>query len=301
MQQFDLALAPTLEMLLRERSVTRAARALGRSQPAISRELATLRRQLGDLLLVRTSAGLNLTPRAETLLAELPLALAQLNSVMRGAAFDPLIATGIYRVSMNDYEAALFLPYVLRELIEKAPRLRIAVVQRHRPAVEAALNSADISLAIGRFVRPGPLLHHQSLIADEFVLIVARDRHDPTRLQDLDYVLALPFVLIAPGNAGDMRGLMDTRLDDLGKSRFVQISVPHFAMLPSLIATTDAVAFVPKRLLPIVDSQSVDIYDLPLPTDQFEIGMLWHQRSHQDPASRWIRMLFAEAAAQATR
>jgi DNA-binding transcriptional LysR family regulator len=295
--KFDLALAPTLETLMRERSVTRTARVLGRSQPAISRELAALRRQLGDPLFVRTSSGLMLTPRAEALAAELPQALEQLHSVMRGTTFDPAVATGTFTISMSDYEAALLLPHLLRELSERAPRVRIAIIYRNRPLIEAALNGGDVGLAIGRFDGAGPLLHHQLLFDDELVLIAGRGRHDPERLSSLDYVLGLPFARISPSNAGDVRGDVDTRLDELGKGRFVQLSVPHFAVLPTLIANTQCVAFVPARLVSAMgNTQLIDIYDLPLAVDRFEISMLWHQRTHRDAASVWIRRLFAEAA-----
>jgi DNA-binding transcriptional LysR family regulator len=298
--QFDLALAPTLKTLLRERSVTRTARLLGRSQPAISRELAALRKQLNDPLFIRTSSGLMLTPRAEALAAELPHALELLQGIMRGAVFDPASATGTFRVSMSDYESAVLLPHVLQVLAEQAPRLRIAIIYRNLPVVEAALNSGDIGLAIGRFDRPGSLLHRQMLFDDEFVMIAGRGREDSQQFSNLDYVLGLPFVRISPSNAGDTRGDIDKCLDDLGKSRFVQLSVPHFVVLPALIASTQCVAFIPKRLVSAMrNTHSIATYDLPLAVDRFEIGMLWHQRTHRDAAFIWIRQLFAEAASSA--
>lgn len=296
MPDFDLSLAPALEVLLRERSVTRAARLLGRSQPAISRELAALRIQLGDPLLVRTSSGLTLTPCGERLLAELPHALAQVRRVLEGSAFDPFVAKGTYRVSMSDYEAAVLLPRVLAVLDERAPRLRIAVVQRHRPAVEAALNSGDVSLAVGRFIRPMPTLHHRPLFSDEFVLIADRDHHDADCLQDQDYLLGLPFVLISPGNSGDLRGLVDDQLDTTKRSRFVRLSTPHFATLPGLIAGKRTVAFAPAKLLAALTlPKSVVWYTSPLPVDRFEVSLLWHERTQGDPASIWMRQLFSIA------
>jgi DNA-binding transcriptional LysR family regulator len=300
--QFDLALTRTLETLLRERSVTRAARLLGRSQPAISRELVALRKQLDDPLFIRTNSGLMLTPRAEALAAELPHALEQLHSVMRGAVFDPALATGTFRISMSDYEAAVLLPNILRVLADHAPRMRVAIIYRNRPVVEAALNSGDVGLAIGRFDRPGPLLYRKTLFDDEFVMIAGSGREDSKRFGNLDYVLGLPFVRISPSNAGDVRGDVDKRLDELGKSRFVQLSVPHFAVLPSLITSTRYVAFVPKRLVSAMrNTHSIETYNLPLAVDHFEIGMLWHQRTHRDPAFIWLRQLFVEAALAAAK
>ena len=203
---FDLALAPALEMLLRERSVTLAARALGRSQPAISRELAALRVQLGDPPLIRTSGGLTLTPRGEQLLVDCPHALAQVRRAVAGPLFEPFLANDAYGVSMSDYEAAILLPRVLSLLEQRAPRMQIAIVQRHRPAVEAALNSGDVALAVGRFVRPGPLLHYVSLFSDEFALIADRAHHELARSGDVDHLLKLSFVLVAPGTTVSFAG-----------------------------------------------------------------------------------------------
>lgn len=298
MPDFDLALAPTLEMLLRERSVTRAARALGRSQPAISRELAVLRAQLGDPLLIRTSGGLSLTPRGEQLLVDLPHALAQVRRAVAGPVFDPSVASGAYRVSMSDYEAAILLPRVLVLLEEQAPRIQIAIVQRHRPAIEGALNGGDVALAVGRFVRPGPLLHYRALFSDEFVLVADSMHHDLNRLNDLDYLLNLFFVLVTPGNSGEFRGLVDDQLEAMGRGRAVRLSTPHFTTLPALITGQQVVAFAPGKLFTALAlPKSIGLCPSPLPATTFEVGLLWHQRTHRDPASMWLRQIFIEAAA----
>jgi DNA-binding transcriptional LysR family regulator len=296
---FDLALAPALEMLLRERSVTRAARALGRSQPAISRELAALRVQLGDPLLIRTTGGLSLTPRGEQLLIDLPHALAHVRRAVAGPVFDPSVATAAFRISMSDYEAAILLPRVLARLEEQAPRMQIAVVQRNRTVVEAALNGGEVALAVGRFVRPGSLLHYRSLFDDDFVLIADRDHHDISQLGDLDYLLSLPFVLIAPGNIGEFRGLIDDQLDRLQRGRFVRLSLSQFTVLPGLIAAQRTVAFAPARLVTALTlPASIALCPSPLRTSPFQVGLLWHQRTHRDAAATWLRQIFIEAADQ---
>lgn len=292
----DLALLPTLDALLRERSVTRAARALGRSQPAISRELASLREQFGDLLLVRTKAGMTLTPRAQALQADLARVLGDARSLLTPTRFDPAEATCEFRVSMNDYEAAVLLPEVCARLRREAPRTRMAVVQRRRKEAEDAVACDDIHLAIGRFVAPGPLLHQADLFEDEFLVFGCKDRAIQRDPRDLDSLLSSEFVIVSPGNTGDFEGLFDDALRALGRERIVVFSVANFLLLPALLASGDVLALAPRSLGSTLEAFGLSGVAPPLPMPRFGVSMLWHQRRRSDPASMWLRALFVDAA-----
>ena len=120
----------------------------------------------------------------------------------------------------------------------------------------------------------------------------------PDRVSNPTYLLDLPFVLIAPGNGGDLRGLMDDHLNDAGQSRFVRLSTPHFTTLPGLIAGQRAVAFAPRKVLTALTlPDTIAVISSPVSNETFEIGLMWHQRTHRDPASHWLRELFIEASA----
>jgi DNA-binding transcriptional LysR family regulator len=293
---FDLALLPTLDALLRERSVTRAARVLGRSQPAISRELAALRVQFGDLLLVRTKAGMALTPRAQELHVQVGRVLGDARTLLAPARFEPAQAACDFRVSMNDYEAAVLLPIVSRQLLCEAPHVRLAVVQRRRKEAEDALASDEVQLAIGRFVGVNPLLHHTDLFEDEFYVFGSRQNSALRELKTLDGLLANKFVIVSPGNEGDFHGLFDGTLNDLGRRRRVAFSAPNFLLLPPLLSSGDLVALAPRALGPTLMTHGITGVRPPVLTPRFTVSMIWHQRRHRDAASAWLRSLFINAA-----
>lgn len=298
MQSFEFALLPCLEAIISEVSVTGAARRLGRSQPAISRELARLRFQLGDPIIVRTSAGMQLTPRAEAMAVEMREAMASLRSLVnRDASFDPGSDRATFRISLGDYEAALLLPRVLAELARSAPHVRLSIVHRRRPDVEHALNSGEVDLAVGRLVRPGNLLFRTPLFTDEFSVGASLQHPSLERLHEMSVLLQQRFVLIAPGGTGEMKGLFDDALSSLGARRGVVLSIPHFLLLPQILKGGDLVTIAPTHLLNLLaDCNALSVIPSPVAQAGFEIDMLWHQRTDRNPGSKWLRQRFVDAA-----
>ena len=117
----DLNLLVTLDALLREKSVTRAARDVGLSQPAMSHALARLRELLGDALLVRAGRRMETTPRAEALRQPLASALAHVREVFEGGPrFDPTTSQRQFRISGGDLAELVLLPPLAARLSERA-------------------------------------------------------------------------------------------------------------------------------------------------------------------------------------
>jgi len=102
----------------------------------------------------------------------------------------------------------------------------------------------------------------------------------------------LEHVVVSP-NGGGFSGITDHTLEQVGLSRRVVLSVPHFLFVKSVIAKTDLVAMLPERL--VRDSPEVQIAEPPVEIPGYELAMLWDERSHRDPAHQWLRELIAQS------
>lgn len=122
MRQANLNLLPTLKALLATCSVSRTAELLHLSQPSISKQLAQLRQEFADELLVREGQRWLLTPRAEALRQELDEALEQLQSLYAPPQFNPTDCERVFRFASSDYVAQFILPAITAALAREAPR-----------------------------------------------------------------------------------------------------------------------------------------------------------------------------------
>lgn len=294
----DLNLIPILRALVAQRSVTRAAAVLAMSQPQLSRALARLRRQLGDALLVRAPGGMEPTDTALRWVQAFEPALETAADLMAAPrAFTPAASQHRFKLSMNDYEAAVLLPALVQQVLEQAPGVRLAVVPQRPTEVADALEQGRIDLAVGRFTKPAGALRFKPLFDETLVPVVRADHPLAGRRVSVARFLAHPHLLIAPGGQGDFRGLLDEQLDALGLSRQVVLSTSQFLVAPWVIAHSQAVLLLPRRLLPLVSPWGLRSVHVPLDLPRFQVAMLWRERNQREPAHRWLRAAVAAAAA----
>lgn len=288
----DLNLLTTLDALLATQSVTRAARQLGRTQPAISHALRRLRELLGDELLVRTPGGMRPTPRAHELRPAVRAALEAAEAVLQEApAFDPARAERAFAVAMADQASFLLLPPLAARLAREAPGVRIDV----RPGPQFTLVD-EIDLAIGVFRDRPAGAREEPLFREEFTCVIRRGSAAARGRFDLKRYLALPHLLVAP------RGLPGSPLDErfarAGQRRRVVLTVPHFLVAPHVIATTDLVWTAPAGLARAFGHLPLAVREPPFRTEGFTVSMRWHVRLDRDPGLAWLRgMLRAVAPA----
>ena len=285
----DANLLPVLAALLHERSVSRAAERLGRTQPAISHALARLRTQLGDPLLVRVGSGMTLTPRAEALREPLQRMLAELAALVRPPApFDPATATRRFTLISTDYISALVLPRVLPGLHRAAPGVDLVI----RPATRAVFaelgeGGADLGFVVRVQAESG--IRVRKLYVDRFVCVV-REGH-PALRKGLDGAafLKYPHGLVAP--LGTSGSFVDDALAEQGLGpRRVAVVVPHFALAPAVVAETDLILTLPERIAgQLAVGHRLRVVPLPLRIAAFDVQVAWHDRVHHDPAVAWLR------------
>jgi DNA-binding transcriptional LysR family regulator len=285
----DLNLLTSLDALLATQSVTRAARELGRTQPAVSHALRRLRELLGDELLVRTPGGMQATPRAQELRPAVRAAIEAAEAVLQEApVFEPARAERSFRLAMADQTSFVLLPPLVARLSREAPGVRID----QRPATQAAAD--DVDLTVGVFRDQPATMRDEPLFREEFACVIRRGSAAAKGRFDLKRYLALPHLLVAP------RGLPGSPLDDAlaraGQRRRVVLTVPHFLVAPHVIATTDLVWTAPAGVARAFGDLPLAVREPPFRVDGFTVAMRWHVRLDRDPGLRWLRGVLREVA-----
>lgn len=299
----DLNLLRALDALIAERHVTRAAARLGVSQSAASHALARLREQLGDPLLVRGRRGAMLpTPRALALAAVVQRALADVAAAWRPpAAFDPATARRTFHVGASDYAELVLLPALVARLAEHAPGVDLFVHDVPRD-LAGALAAGDLDAVLAP-ARPEELTadcFQRTLFDEHFVCAMRRGHPAAARRLTLDRFCALHHVLIAP--RGTPGGFVDDALAARGRSRRVALAVPHFLIVPHVLATTDLIATVASRVAAaFAGPHALVTVRPPVEVSGFAIHLLWHQRTQADDAQRWLREQIAATATARSR
>ena len=291
----DLNLLTSLDVLLDEKNVTRAARRLGRSQPAVSHHLRRLRELLGDPLLVRTPRGMQTTPRAAELRPAVRATLEAAEAVLQAAPrFDPARAERGFVLAMVDQAAFQLLPPLVTRIAEAAPRITLQL--RPPPAdLTAALSDGELELAIGVFGDAPSGIRTEPLWRESFACAVRRGGPAARGALDLERYLARPHLLVAP------RGRPGSIVDDLlardRLRRRIAVVVPHFLVAPAIVATSDLVWTAPAGLAhALAASYPLAVRPPPLPLPGFTIAMRWHLRLDRDPGLAWLRAMLREVA-----
>ena len=287
LRRLDLNLLVTLDALLIEHNVTRAAERLHLSQPSVSVQLARLREFFGDPLLLPSPRGMRPTARADALREPLRLALAELAQALAPASpFDPALSNRTWHVAAFDYsEVTVVLPALAR-LRVAAPATRLAVVQVLPSLVARKAEQADIDLAFLTGAEAPPDLRRRTLFSDRYVLVGRAGHPRLKRRPTLAQFCQLEHAIVSP-EGGGFHGVTDTVLNQLGMTRRVALSVPHFLFLSAALANTDLVAMLPARL--IRGDAALRVVEPPVELPGFEMLMLWHERVHRDPAHQWLR------------
>jgi len=287
LRNLDLNLLVTLDVLLAERNVTRAARRLNYSQPSVSVHLAKLRDIFGDPLLLPGPRGMQATARAEELLQPLRDALESLERAVTPALpFNPAESEHTWRVAASDSSGSTILLPAMTTIRAAAPGTRLAVLDLVPSTIAKQAERGELDLAFHTAEGSPPGLRRRTLFAERYVL-AGRVGHPHLRPQlTLAEFCALEHVMVSPDRGG-FYGVTDDALAKAGLTRHVVLSVPHFLFMMSVLASTDLVAMVPSRL--VRNTQTLQLIEPPVDVPGYEMVMLWHERSHRDPAHQWLR------------
>lgn len=294
---FDLNLIAAFQALMAERNVTRAARRIGLTQPAMSAALARLRRATGDELFVRSPKGLAPTQRALDLARPFGQILETVDIALdHRPGFDPVSASTRVTLALSEHPAHRLLPGLGRRLAAAAPGIDLQVLgfQGREDAIRL-LDEAVADLAVG--VPPGPEARILSapLFTEASVCIARKGGPAEAALADLPSFLDARHLLVSP--EGDGFGVVDQALQAQGLRRRVGLMLPQMYAAPAIIAETDLVATLMAGVVAGV-RPDLAVSPPPLALPAIPFHLLWHRRTDDHPAQRWLRQQVIEVAAE---
>ncbi|WP_429156444.1 LysR family transcriptional regulator [Aeromonas veronii] len=289
MLRANLNLLPTLKVLLETRNISRAAELLHLSQPSISKQLAQLRNEFDDELLVREGQRWLLTPRAEALAAQLADSLGALERLYEAPGFDPSRCERVFRLASSDYVAQHILPDICAALAKEAPLAALEYsLWDKRQLPQLWQSELDLVSTITEQVPEQIRGLHQG----EDRLAVLMGCHHPLagKTLNLDDYLAWPHLQVSGG--GDKDSPVEQVLAPQGLSRRWFARVPFFQAAVEVLLRTDCLMTTPAHIAwQLSCGHELTFVDLPFATRDQQYHLLWHQRHHQDPAHRWFREL----------
>jgi DNA-binding transcriptional LysR family regulator len=286
----DLNLLFTLDVLLAEGSVARAAKRLRLSPSAMSRALARLRETTGDPLLVRAGRGLVPSPRALELREQVRQLVQDGEAVLRPVdRLDLKKLSHTFTLRTSDGFVETFGPELMTRVAKEAPGVRLRFMHK-LDRDSALLRDGVVDLETGVVGRAiGPEVRAQALFPDRFIA-VARRGHPLSRNGKITPKRYAEQKHVFVSRRGVGVGAIDTALEPLGLTREIAMIVGGFAAALSVARGSDLVASVPERH---TTSLRVGMFSFALPVEvpEITVSLMWHPRMDGDPAHRWLRNL----------
>ena len=301
MAKLDLGWLGVFVEVYKTQSVSRAAHRLGLEQASASLTLGKLRRYFNDPLFTRSSQGMLPTPRAQALYPGLAEALALIDQASgEPEAFAPQAAQRAFRLCMTDISQIVLLPRLVNHLQATAPGLTIEA-EKLNPDSRRRLESGEVDLAVGFTPDLEAGFYQQALFAQDFVCLAAqghprvRGRLTPRGFEAEGHIVVT--------TAGTGHAIVDKVLDRHKLARRVVLRVPSYLGVARIVALTEFLVIVPRRLGQTLAAQDrVQLLEPPVPLPAYKVKQHWHQRFNADDGSLWLRRtmvaLFAQADAR---
>lgn len=285
----DLNLLVSLHVLLEERSVSASAKRLSITQPAMSKTLARLRDTFDDPLFVRSKRGIQPTPRAEALAAELQQILSSIEALLDGGEFSPGNYRGDITLAISEYVGMSLLPPLSARLQSVAPKLKLRTITRvERQLERLAMGELDFAIQLSRSGYPGEY-RYQSLGSSPLAVFVRRSHpiigKPLTRLALGQY----PMISLYISDREDLT-LPSFEADDLGQGPPGMLETSHLLTAFEVLRETDYTLICPAYLARN-DGVTRDIVALPLPPGEaqsVDYTLVSHERTAHSAIHQWL-------------
>jgi DNA-binding transcriptional LysR family regulator len=287
LRQADLNLLVVFSVLAEERNVSRAAKRLLLSQPAVSRALQRMRDTFHDDLLVRTAKGYEPTPQGERVLQELEIMLPKLDRLISGTTFDPATEHCSFRIAATDNATSIIAPVLCREVLPVARQVRFTFASWRGDVFEDLSHGRlDLALIGDEGHVPSPLLT-EVIYEEELVCIVAADAPYQRQLTLKQYLAAEHIgVDVVEGS----QHIPEKRLAAHGHRRRTVITLPYFGAATRCIPGTKLILTAPRRFAGLeAENRKIKVLKAPGEMTGFKDLMIWHPRVNTDAAHAWLR------------
>ncbi|PRC95026.1 LysR family transcriptional regulator [Solimicrobium silvestre] len=289
--RIDLNLFVVFEAIYSEGSITRAAKTMNLSQPALSHALGRLRELLNDPLFQRLGSNMVPTPLAHSLIGQIRTALQTLDvSVNNSRRFDPLLSSRQFTLGFRDVLESTALPKLINALQTSAPQVELASVKVERSELESELMAGSLDLAVDVLL-PFPAPIRRRLISRDSMVVVARNNHPGIKKKlTLANYLKQNHVLVSSRRTGP--GLEDLELSRQGHQRHIGLRCQHYFAASLVVSESDLLLTMPGKYAQLANKHlDNQIWPLPLKMPPFDVYLYWHENAENDPANCWLREL----------
>jgi DNA-binding transcriptional LysR family regulator len=306
----DLNLLRVFDQVMSERNLTRAARNLSMTQPAVSNALSRLREALGDRLVTRSGYGIEPTARALALWPAVSDALRQLETSITPGEFIASEATNTFTLAMADATAAELMPGLVEIMERDAPGISVRVVPLTTRDPRRLVDEGTVDLAVGYFpavladltaqAQAGGIagFDHERLYDGVYVCVMRKDHPLAKGTLTLKRFCEARHMLVS--FSGRPYGFIDEALASLGKQRRVVLTVNQFFTAGLVVSSSDLLTVLPRHFIQVT-GRADQLAQRPLPFDvpPVHVDALWHRRQGQRSDHAWLRLAMAAAARKA--
>lgn len=288
LNRLDLNLLHVFDTIYREGSLTRAARALHLTQPAVSHSLSRLREHFDDPLFSRQGNQMVPTPLARRFLESMRPGLTQIQSaVNQFHAFDPANQRKTYSLALRDILESTFLPHLMKRL-ESYPELEIVSQRVPRRDMETQLAAGKLDFAVDVLLPVSNQTAHELLRRDRLV-VLARKGHPLTgKALTMDKYLEAKHVLVSSRTEGP--GIEDFELSRFGVQRNIRLRCQHYYAACRVVEGTDLLLTMPENYARIIAERAeIDILTPPADLPDIDVHLYWHKAYEKEPALIWFR------------
>ncbi|MGH1372405.1 MAG: LysR family transcriptional regulator [Cellvibrionaceae bacterium] len=296
----DLKLLSTLQVLLEERNVTRAAERLFVSQPAMSKSLQKLKSIFNDPLFERTAHGLIPTPKAQELAIKLPELLAQFHQLIDGDTFTPNSYQGQFKLALPQVISELSLPPLVKRITQEAPLSRLLATDMPADYLDQ-LATGKLDFVVHRANPRHDDILSYGLGQGNARCLMRKDHPLANKAQlSIDDYLNYPHLQVYfPGMTDDNTGIIDQVLRDMTLARRIVFSTTHLGAALESLLSTDCLLVGPDSITRTGPYQDL-IHAMPFPPElpfpQLEFVLLQHRRTENSLPHLWLRDILLEHA-----
>jgi DNA-binding transcriptional LysR family regulator len=297
-RQINLFMLVSLSALVKEKSVTAAARRLGISQPALSQILGKLRRLSADPIVVHganamipTVRGLQLAELAERTIETFDA------SFWQSSKFDPAESSKLFSIMTSDYVQMVLFPALLKRTFAQSPRSSIRIVSTDLGRLYSDLENGAIDFGIGLYADLPPSLRSVGLFRDRLCCAVPRNRFSRKKRLSLSEYVSMDHVVYFAEEAGSstLERHTDHALSLRGGERRIATHVQNLTTMLKYVGTQGLIATLPARFAE-TNHPNVMFLDAPFLIPEVVISMAWHERNHREPSLLWLRAIARDAA-----